>query len=128
MAVILQFAALLTSGLVDDAADLVSQAGQLVVCDIPDDRRIDLVVAMDEDVPHSDDLSPRNIGVGLSQLGGETRARFADDLQMMADEDTDQLVRVEDLPALCYLLRHLVNSVEDVLETVNISHNVTASR
>jgi hypothetical protein len=53
---------------------------------------------MDEDVPHSDDLSPRNLGEGLSQLGGETRARFADDLQMMADENTDQLVRVEDLP------------------------------
>jgi hypothetical protein len=110
---ILRFGALLTSGLVDDVGDLAGQVRQLVVCDIPNDRRIDRVVAMDEDVPHPDDLSPRNIRVSLSELGGKTRARFADDLEMMTDEDADQLVCIEDLPALRYLLRHLVDGVED---------------
>ena len=49
-------------------------------------------VIMDEDVPHSDDLEPRDILVLFLKFVGDSGRRLAKDLNMVQDPGLDEFV------------------------------------
>ena len=49
----------------------------------PDDLEINLIVGVDQDVPHRDDLPPRDRTVPLPRCRGQPARRLAKDQQLM---------------------------------------------
>ncbi len=58
------------------------ERGYLVHRDVPDDGEVDTFVLMDEDVPESGYVLPRDVGGLLAEIARQPLHRFADHLEV----------------------------------------------
>src|SRR5690348_12831731 len=84
---------------------------------------------MHEDVPCSDHLRPRHFGMALTEIGGESPHRFADDLDMAQHPVLYQLVAIKGIATAPGVFLDIRDCVLDVQQTLSIiSHSGTDSR
>ena len=71
------------------------QGGQVAGGGFPDDVRVDLEVAVHQDISHTDDLCPRYVLRQGSDLRRKRSSSLADDLQVSDEPSLEQFVMLE---------------------------------
>lgn len=63
--------------------------------DIPDDRKIDIIVAVNDTIPHARHPFPRDNWIFLSQMLGQPFRCFPDDLKRSYNREIDPKIGLE---------------------------------
>ena len=82
-----------------DLVELGDQGRQIGSDDDPHDVEVDLIVSVDESVPHPDDLGPGYLRVRLSDVVWDTSCRFPNYLQQAHDGEAENPAGVKISPA-----------------------------
>jgi hypothetical protein len=68
------------------------QLWDLIRCNAPDNLLIDAEIVVDEDIAHSNDSAPRNVGLNVSQFVWKYPNRFANNLNVPNRRIEDALI------------------------------------
>src|SRR5437899_4134418 len=79
----------------DDRADLLLELRKVLLDGRPYALDVDPEVAVREDVPHSDHLSPSDVRSSSPEILGDAARRLADDLEVMDDPHLHELLTGE---------------------------------
>jgi hypothetical protein len=94
----------------------------------PHFAKVDTEIVMNQDMPHGDDLSPRDVRVSLAKCGGQFTGCLTDDLDVMNHSGMNEFVFFERAATSLGIPFDVLDRLQDLLLTVAIiPHKATAS-
>ena len=96
---------------------------------VPHLLKINAEVFVDKQVAQSDHIRPGDFRMDSAQRGAQSARRLSDDLQVVNNPNSDQLVLIELAAALSHVSLDAINGIQNVEQAATVvSHKGTASR